>query len=387
MKTRLLYVLVTLFYAALADAAEDSMFKLSGIAALGVTHSTERNADYTSGIDHPNGAGATRANDFWGDTRVAVQVDGKFSDQLSAMLQVTSEHRYNNSFVPHVTASALKWQATPDVGLRIGRQPFLVFLVPEEKLPWVRATTEIYQSGLLNLYDGAELSAKTHWGETTFTAQGYVGAIQYPIPGGTDIRLTNLAGLNLLASVGHHTLRISRIRGRLTLHSPSTDGAFALLRTQPGGNALATQYQAQDAPTEHRSIAYCYHSEAGYLLAEWSQFTTGNSFVADSTQGHITTGIHLGQFTPFATLAGKQAGKIATDPNPILNALFANRAVGQKSMVVGLRWNLMTNTDVKMQYDYVINSAGSIGSLSNLQPNFLPGGRYRLASAALEYTF
>lgn len=387
MKTPRLVVFLALYHTLTAAAAEGDFIKFSGIAALGMTYSSERNADFTSGIDHPNGAGGTRRTDPWGDSRLALQVDSQLNERFSAMLQLTSEHRYNNSFTPHVTAAALRWHITPDTEFRLGRQPFLTFLVPEEQLPWVRATTEIYQSGLLNLYDGGELSSKIHWGDTTFTAQLYGGAVRYPIPGNVDIRLKQLAGLNLLVSHGYSTVRISRIRGRLTLHSPSVDGAFALLRTLPGGNSLADRYQAVDAPTEHRSIAYCYLAPSGYVLMEWSQFLTGDSFVADSTQGHITAGYHIGAFTPFVTLAGKQANKVASDPNPILNALFATRAVGQKSAVVGLRWQFAPQTSLKTQYDYVINSSGSMGSLSNLQPGFQPGGRYRLISAALEYLF
>ncbi len=387
MKTPRLVVFLALFHTLTAAAADEPLLKFSGIAALGMTYSTERNADFTSGIDHPNGAGGTRPTDWWGDSRVSVQVDSQLSERVSAMLQVASEHRYNNSFQPHITAAALRWQYSPNLSFRLGRQPFLTFLVPEENLPWVRATTEIYQSGLLNLYDGGEVAAKTQVGNVTLTAQLYGGAVGYPIPGGIDIHLNQLKGLNLLASYGHSTVRISRIRGGLTMHSPSIDGAFALLRTRPGGNALADRYQTVDAPTEHRSLAYCYLSPAGYVLAEWSQFSTGESFVADSTQGHITAGYHFGDFTPFVTVAGKQANKIASDSNPILNVLFANRAVGQKSTVVGMRWKFAPQTSFKAQYDYVINSSGATGSLSNTQPSFLPGGRYRLVSAALEYVF
>lgn len=371
----------------LPTAQAEEVFKISGLAAIGMTHSSERNADFSSGIDHPNGAGGTRLYDFWGDSHLMVQLDGKLTPAFSTLLQVTSEHRYNNSLVPHITEAALKWQKTPQVGLRIGRQPFLTFLVPDETIAWVRPTTEIYQTGLLNLYDGAELTLKYPLGATTLTAQGYVGAIQYPIPGDLNIQLNNLAGLNLLLSFGESTLRISHIRGRLTMHSPTLDQAFALLRRYPNGNALANLYQVQDAPTQHNSLAYCYNSSTGYFLAEWSQFATGDSIVADSTQGHLTAGYHLGRLTPFLTLAGKQADKVSTHQNPILNKLFANRKLGQKSAVLGARWNFTSHTNFRMQYDYVINSAGSMGTLGNPQPNFQAGGHYQLISAALEHSF
>lgn len=317
MKTLLACVMLLLLPT--VQAAE--LFKMSGVATIGMTHSSERNADFSSGIDHPNGAGGTRLYDFWGDSHLMIQVDGKFTPTFSTMLQVTSEHRYNNSFVPHITEAALKWQATSQLGLRIGRQPFLTFLVPDETIAWVRPTTEIYQTGLLNLYDGAELTLKYPLGSSTLTAQGYMGAIQYPIPGDLNIQLNNLAGLNLSASFGDSTLRMAHIRGRLTMHGTALDQAFALLRTIPGGNGLANFYQVQDAPTQHNSLAYCYNGSAGYFLAEWSQFSTGESIIADSTQGHITAGYHLGKFTPFVTLAGKQADKVSTHRNPILTNL------------------------------------------------------------------
>ncbi len=390
MKTASLLVFLALFQALTTSAAAEDLVKWSGLAVLGATYSSERRADFTSGIDHPNGAGGTRPTDWWSESRVMLQADAQLSPNVSAMLQGTAEHRYDNSFRPHVTAAALKWQLTPNIYLRLARQPFLNFLVTDDRVAWVRPTTEIYQTGLLNLYDGAELGWRTTTGDTTWHAQLYGGAIAYPVPGNTsniDIQLNQLLGINLFATHGPHTLRVARIRGRLTMHSQDIDQAFARLRMLPGGMALSNHYQAVEAPTEHRSLAYCYQSERGYVLIEWSQFSTGESFVADSTQGHLTTGYHLGSITPFFTLAGKQANKVASDPNPILNALFSNRAVGQKSIVVGARWLIQPDTSVKMQLDYVINANNSIGSLSNLQPGFQPGQRYRLLSAALEHSF
>lgn len=390
MKTAPLLVFLALFHALTAAAAEGDFVQWSGLLVLGATYSSERKADFTSGIDHPNGAGGTRATDWWGESRAVLQADAQLSSNVSAMMQGTAEHRYDNSFRPHVTAAALKWQVTPDLYFRLARQPFLNFLVADEKVAWVRPTTEIYQTGLLNLYDGAELGWKIRQGDTTWHAQLYGGAIGYPVPGNNsniDIRLNQLFGVNLFATHGPHTLRVSRIRGRLTMHSQDIDLAFARLRRMPGGAALADRYQAVNAPTEHRSLAYCYQNEHGYVLLEWSQFSTGESFVADSTQGHLTMGYHLGEFTPFVTLAGKQANKVAHDPNPILDNLFASRAIGQKSAVVGLRWDMQPDTRLKAQYDYIINSADSVGSLGNLQPGFLLGGRYRLVSVALEHFF
>ena len=61
-----------------ADDADRPMFLFNGFGSVGVTHSSERQADFTSNPLKPNGAGFTQS---W-----SADVDSRIGAQLSANL-------------------------------------------------------------------------------------------------------------------------------------------------------------------------------------------------------------------------------------------------------------------------------------------------------------
>src|ERR1700692_321141 len=86
-------------------SAEDpgaSMFSLSGFGTLGVVHSSEDKADFTSTIFKPNGAGYSHDWSAAVDSLIAAQVTAHFTPQLTAVLQLDAEQNYDNSYRPHV---------------------------------------------------------------------------------------------------------------------------------------------------------------------------------------------------------------------------------------------------------------------------------------------
>src|ERR1019366_1324733 len=90
--------------ASVRAAAEDpssSMFSFSGFGTLGVVHSSEHDADFTSTIFKPNGAGYSHDWSPDVDSLIGAQVNANFSPHLSAMLQVISEQTYDNNYRPH----------------------------------------------------------------------------------------------------------------------------------------------------------------------------------------------------------------------------------------------------------------------------------------------
>jgi hypothetical protein len=109
-------------------AASPGMFTLSGFGTLGMTHSSLDSADFTSTAFEPNGSGHSRAYDFADDTKLGVQLIGRFTDKLSAVVQVVSEQRYDNTFTPQIEWANLKYAFTPDFSVRIGRIELPTFL-------------------------------------------------------------------------------------------------------------------------------------------------------------------------------------------------------------------------------------------------------------------
>ena len=112
-------------YASLASADDPvstpPKFVFSGFGTLGVVHSSEDQADFTSTFFKPNGAGYSHAWSGAVDSLLAVQVVAKPTAKLSAVVQVISEQRYDGTYWPHVEWANVKYQFTPDFSVRVGR--------------------------------------------------------------------------------------------------------------------------------------------------------------------------------------------------------------------------------------------------------------------------
>ena len=121
----------------------ESIFSFSGFGTVGLAHSSEKRADFIANDLQLRGAGR---NGKWSaevDSRIGVQLDAKFNSQLSAVLQVTSEQRYDGSYKPELEWANIKYQITPDLSVRAGRIVLPTFLLSDSRKvgyasPWVR---------------------------------------------------------------------------------------------------------------------------------------------------------------------------------------------------------------------------------------------------------
>jgi predicted porin len=139
------------------------------------------------------------------------------------------------------------------------------------------------------------------------------------------------------------------------------------------------------------------------LMSEWAR-TASDGLLARSTAGYLTGGYQFGKFTPFLTLARVESARyvepqIATPGlPPILAAEAATLSSGlaaalvqfapsQSSVTVGMRWDLMKDVDVKLQYDRVRLDSNSDGRLSNVQPGSLAAPDVNAVSIAVDFVF
>src|SRR5665213_3993482 len=146
-----------------ADEGTAPMFSFSGYGTLGVVHSDESGADYLADAFKPSGPGATRAWSADVDSRIAGQVNANFTSRLSAVVQVISQQRYDNSYRPTVEWANLKYQVTPDFSVRAGRIVLPVYMVTDSRRigyanPWVRPPVEVYSLVPVTSNDGVDMS-------------------------------------------------------------------------------------------------------------------------------------------------------------------------------------------------------------------------------------
>ena len=95
-------------------AQAETRIDFSGFGTLAATHSSTDKADYRASIVQPTGAGASKSWATGVDTKVGAQVSANMGGGWSGVVQVVSDHRYDNSYKPQVEWANLKYQIAPN---------------------------------------------------------------------------------------------------------------------------------------------------------------------------------------------------------------------------------------------------------------------------------
>lgn len=393
-------------YAASADA-NPSMFSFSAFGTLGVVRSSENRADFTASPLAPDGPGFT---DAWSpdvDSRLGAQVMARFTEQLSAMLQVISEQRYNDSYTPHVEWANITYQPIPELSLRVGRIVLPTFLISDSRKvgyanPWVRPPVEVYSLSPIFDSDGAYVSYQVHLGEVVNTVVGTYGQTSFGYPQGGQFTVKRLRVIADTVEYGAATLHVAYQASSYTYHTldPLFDG---LRQFGPQGVALANKYSLDDKPARVITAGALYDPGKWFVTGEWGQRSL-HSAAGEVIAWYVGGGYRLKKFTPYLTYSRSKPDSNTSDPGLSLSGLppsLAGAAAGlnaglnsilgslaaQKTISVGSRWDVTKNVDFKVQYDHINLGAGSAGTLINVQSDFQRGGTVNVASIAIDFVW
>jgi predicted porin len=398
-------------YAMGAETADPSsgtqVFSFSGFGTLGVVHSSENKADFTSSVFKPGGAGYTESWSAAVDSLIGAQLTADITTQLSAVVQIIAEQNDDNTYKPHVEWANVKYQFTPDFSLRVGRVLLPTFFASDLRKvgyanPWVRPPSEVYALLPITNGDGVDISYRLHIGDLTDTVQANLGQNDAELPyhrGNAHGR--NQWGLANTAEYGAWTLHIAFQKSQLTI--ASFDALFNAFRLfGPQGIAIADKYNLDNKPFVTEAIGARYDPGRWFMMGEWAHSNTHSIFSVD-TAWYVSAGYRLWKFTPYVTYAVARTDT-SSDPGLSLSGLppnLAGFAAGlnaglnailesnpdQSTVSVGSRWDFMKNLDLKLQYDHSRHGARSAGNLTNLQPGFQPGGTVNLFSATVDFVF
>jgi hypothetical protein len=410
--------LFTLPGAAVAQTAPE--FKFSAFGTLGAVNSDERKADFIANRFQPNGPGRTRATDFGPDSKLGGQLSAGFGEQLSAVLQVVSQHQPDNSYTPRVEWANVKYQFNTEFSARVGRIASPNYLLSESRFvgyaaPWVRPPVEVYSVLPITSNDGVDLSYRNRIGELNNTFQAFYGSSSDKLPSGGNIKARQAFGFNDSVDVGSLTLRAGYSRFDIDVRYAPLDPIFNGLNSLIGGatalNRPATASQAQALKQQYAldgmtvsglSLGANYDPGDWFLIGEAVAFK-GDGLLADSRSWYGTGGWRLGSFTPYVTLARSwskytpETG-ITDSGVPALNAGAAQVLAGinaalagfggtQDSISAGLRWDVARNVAVKAQYDQIHVGNQGRGRLTNAPATGVPGDRVRLLSLSVDFVY
>jgi predicted porin len=397
--------------AALADDPAP-MFSFGGFGTLGVVHSSQHSADFTSSSAEALGAGYTHDWSAAVQSIIGAQVAANLTPKLSAVLQVISQQNYDASFRPHVEWANLKYQFTPDFSLRVGRTALGLFFVADSRNigfanPWVRPPIELYSMVSVTSSNGIDASYRLHMGAASDTFQVTVGRAdyKYPVPNSNasgDAKIKNQISLVDTYERGFATLRLSYDRAHVTI--PAFTPLFdAFSEFGPEGIGIADRYNINDRLINYYGISANYDPGAWFVMAEWGRVDS-HSILGDTKGWYVSGGYRVGKVTPFVTYAQVRPDSNTFDPglnlsnlppylaapaaalNAALNATLS-KVASQRTVSAGARWDVIKNVDLKLQLDHTNLGANSQGFLTNTQPGFRRGTGFDLINLTVDFVF
>lgn len=410
-----------LFFTAAASAEDssESMFSLDGFGTLGMAHSSLKRADFAGSFYQPNGAGHWRSWAVSTDSKLGVQLNARFSDRLSGVVQLVSQYNYDSTYTPQVEWANLAYRVTPDFDLRLGRFAASTFLVSEAGLvgytyPWIRPPQELYVLLPTTNKDGIDALYRFNLGAVANAVQASYGRSVKKIPDSGEFVTDHYLDVHNTADYGPATVRLGYTAFDGDFHNERLDTLFDSFHqfgnsvSGPAGQqALAIEHQRHtvDSPYSIVTIGASYDPRDWLLMAEWARASTRNPvFASDTTAWYVTGGYRFAAFMPYLTLAQVRPKKLNTAPIPSagllpaqalqaaalnsgLDAVIDNFAFAQDNVSLGVRWDIRKSVDFKMQYEHLRTGSGSSGRLINAQPAFRSGDTANVISFVVDFVF
>jgi hypothetical protein len=379
----------------------------SGFGTFGLAHSDEKAADFVNSTMKADGAGRTRAWSAHVDSALGAQLDFTFSARWSAVVQVVSEQRFDGSYQPRVEWANIKYQATPELALRLGRIALPMFIAAGYRkvgyaYPWARMPLEVYGVLPITNSDGADLTWNWQGEALRSTTQVFYGYTDMPLYGGARLRGNAIAGLSHTVERGAFSARASLITTRITL-TLFPELFRSLNAFGPQGRDIASRIGTEDKRASAASVGLSYDPGQWFVTGEAGRLKL-NSYLGSSKSMYVSGGYRHGDFTPYAGYArvwgtlpgGVNAVPLAGLPQPdavagaMLNAGVAAllRAVpSQSTRSAGLRWDVASNMALKLQHEWVTPRSGSRGMLINSAPGLRSGRTAQVSSILVDFVF
>jgi hypothetical protein len=386
---------------------DDIAWTFGGFGTAAVSHSDNRQADFSSSVLKATGAGYTDAWSPHVDSRLGAQLGVSVNKQWSGVLQVIAEQRLDRSYRPIVEWANLKYQATPDLALRIGRISLPIFLAADYRkigyaYPWARTPVEVYGAIPISNSDGVDVSYRWRAGGVKFLSQAFAGGTDLNLVDDYKVKARKLSGVSTTAERGALSGRISAFTSEVTINL--ADELFAGLgQFGPHGEDLVRRYAINRKRFNALTVGATYDPGNWFAMAEIGRFTT-HSYFGKSVTVYSSAGYRFGAFTPYIAFAGAKAKSPTHDPglpleglppplaapagqlNEGLNYLLMS-VTAQHTASAGVRWDVRSNVALKLQYDRVRPGERSRGTLFNVQPAFGARPRVNLTSAVLDFVF
>jgi len=411
MKVKILVLSLSL--CALPTFAAD-LFKFSGYGTLGLAHSTSSEADYRSNYFQPDGSARSRNWDPNLDSKAGVQADVFLIPQmLTATVQVQAARRYDHNYTPALEWANLKLQPTADSYLRAGRIVAPMFMQSETRnvgytMTSIRPPVDVYYINPISRLDGADAGYRFDVRGVTVNVQLAAGVYKDKIASASSI--SNRTDVDIKAGVFNSTAEYESLTlragfGRLKV----TNDSLTVAAYKAGLASLAGTYPAEVASLQASTsfdnqymnvygIGFNYDPGHWFVLGEIAGRRGHTDMIQSAYGGYLQAGYRHGKWTPYAGYSQVRSTEdfdstvmpSGTAAAAVINAVNADfrLKLEQRTVTVGMRYDVWKNIALKAQLDYIHKPAGASGTFFRYTPGFASGARdVAISSVAMDFVF
>lgn len=373
---------------------------LQGFGTVGMARSSNDKADFVRDLSQANGATNTFSSRI--DSMLGLQANITINDRFQAVLQGISHYRYDTTFSPELTWAFLKYEASPNLTVRAGRIGTEFYLMADSRMVGysmltVRPPGDFFGMLPFHYVDGMDARITYPLGNGLIRGDIYSGKTTEKLP--LQDKVWSLEGSRLSSASteyqnGPWLLRLSYARIDFQNDLPIEQLTTALRKA--GARAAASAMGVANTNGLFRSIGAVYDDGKLQVQGALARTTRESGMFENDRSGYVVAGYRLGHITPFVGYSW-----IHSTPKPLntgltgaayaaLNAQVAynvgNSHSDQRTSIIGARWDVAKNIDIKLQYDMQRGEPNSVFPVRREQTPAWNGST-NVLSLALDFIF
>lgn len=388
MKTRCAIWMLSTCLLGFAQDAEK--FSISGFGTLGLAKNSTGKAEFVRDLAQPKGLG-----DHWNgrlDSRLGLQGQYAFKDNLQATVQLVSRYNEKGAFTPQVAWAFLDYRPAPDTQVRVGRLGFDVYMNADSRdvgysYSGVRPSTDFFGLLPITRFDGLDVTQNVEVSASgLLKIKAFAGRSceKIPVVDNSIFDLTDgpMAGLITEYSTDAWLWRLSygRLKMKHNFEKPFTEiqdglNGLSLLTQEPTFAASAEMLNMKDKVMHFWSGGVNYNPGPFQFMGLVSRYETNAVMQPDYWAGLVSLGYRWGQWMPYGGWSRVVTGKPTVPAMPLLEGIpypevqvlnaGLKKALSfthndQYTHTLGIRWDFARQACLKLQVDR-IQTKGTAG--------------------------
>jgi hypothetical protein len=351
-----------------AGMLDNGALSISGFGTLGVARS---NSDEAQFARYNQAEGIADKARIGLDTNLGLQASYAIDDRLSGTVQILTRKNTSPTFTSDLTWAFLKYKATDELSVRVGRVALPVFMISDYQNvgyanTMMRPPVEMYAQAPIESGDGVDVTYQHAFGDTNVSAQGVLGVSRgklFLVSTGTVATYrAPVRGISVTAEHGPLTLRAAWLSAKMSSNDITPVNALVKGLSAAGFGQLGEEFAVNAKKISFTAVGATLDWNSIVAQAEYGQRRAQDKvYIPNTNSWYAMAGYRIGKVLPYYTHAvAKGAGSSITLPtgfptsgavsNQVRGALLAPE---QSSDTIGVRWDFAKSAALKVQLDRV----------------------------------